>query len=77
MVEKQIAVAVLGAGQEAVVGSVQFRQPSFTEDISFGTIRSQDQDDVMIGCVHAVEIPKVDLDVLVEENVCLDLCSNT
>lgn len=73
VVEQQRAVAVLRAGQEAVVGSIQLRQPPFAEDIFFGAVRSQDQDDVVVGGVHAVEIPKVDVGVLVEENVCLDL----
>lgn len=74
MTERQRAVVLLGAAQEAVVGSIQRRQPPFTEEVSFGAVRSQDQDDVVVGCVHAVEISKVDVGVLVEEGVCLDLC---
>ena len=76
MAERQRAVLLHSAAQEAVVGPVQHRQPSFTEGVSFGAIRSQDQDDVVVRCVHAVEIPKVDVGVLVEEEVCLDLCRN-
>lgn len=74
MAERQRAVVLLSAAQEAVVGPVQRRQPPFTEDVSFGAIRSQNQDGVVVRRVHAVEIPKVDVGVLVEEEVCLDLC---
>lgn len=71
--ERQRAIFLLAAGQEKVAGSIQSRQSPFTEGISFGAIRSYDQDYVVVWCVHAVEIPKVDVGGLVEECICLDL----
>ena len=73
VVEGQRAVVLLRAGQEAVVGSVQKRQPSFAEGVSFGAVWRQDQDHGVVRRVHAVKIPEVEVGVLVEEPACLDL----
>lgn len=75
MVEHQptIVCFTLLAGQEAVVGDVQCGEPLFTEVIASGAFRCQDEDNIVVGRVHAVEVPKVQVGVWVEQGVCLDL----
>lgn len=73
MVKHQTAIFILLAGQEAVVSDVEGRKPLLAEVVARGTLRSQNKDDVVVGCVHAVEVSKVEIGVGVEERVCLDL----
>lgn len=65
------------AGEETVVGEVECREPFLAEIITSGTFRRQDQDDVMVGCIHAVEVSKVEVSVGVEEHISTDLIAVT
>lgn len=65
------------AGEETVVGEVECRKPLLAEIITAGTFWRQDQDDVMVGCVHAVEVSEVEVSVGVEEHVGTDLIAVT
>lgn len=75
MVKHQSAVAVfvLLAGEETVVGNVKRGKPLFAEVVAAGALRRQDQDDVVVGCIHAVEVSKVQVGVGVEEHISPDL----
>lgn len=73
VVEQQTGRVVLLAGQEAVVGDVERGEPLLAEVVPRGALRRQDQDDVVVGRVHAVEVSKVQVGVGVEERVGLDL----
>lgn len=76
MEEGQRAVSPLHAPQEVVVGWVKRRKSALAEGVSRGALGGQDQDHVVVGRVHAVEITKVDVGVLVEKEVCSDLRDN-
>lgn len=73
VVEHQAALLVLLAGQEAVVGHVEGRQPLLAEVIAAGALGRHHQDDVVVGRVHAVEVSEVDVAVGVEERLGLHL----
>lgn len=70
---KTASLFILLAGEETVVGDVERRQPLLTELVTAGAFRCQDQDDVVVGRVHAVEVAKVQVGVGVEECVSTDL----
>lgn len=71
--EAAVAPFFLLAGEEAVVADVERGKPLLAELVASGALRCQDQDDVVIGRVHAVEVSKVQVGVWVEERVGLDL----
>lgn len=75
MVEHQTAagVFILLASEESVVGDVERREPLLAEVVTSGALWRQDQDDVVVGCVHAVEVSKVQVGVGVEEHVSTNL----
>lgn len=57
------------AGKETVVGDVEQRKPLLTKVITPGAFWCQDQDNIVVGRVHAVEVSKVQVGVRVEERV--------
>lgn len=71
MVEHQAAVALLVplAGEEAVVGDVEGREPLLAEVVAAGALWRQHQDDIVVGRVHTVEVSKVKVSVGAEERV--------
>lgn len=73
VVEQQAALLVLLAGQEAVVGHVEGRQPLLAEVVAARALGRHHQDDVVVGRVHAVEVSEVDVGVGVEEGLGLHL----
>jgi len=75
VVKHQTAVAlfVLLAGEETVVGDVQRGKPLLAELVSRGALRRQHQDDVVVGRVHAVEVSEVKVAAGAEERDGLDL----
>lgn len=75
MVKHQTAVTlfILLAGEETVIGDVKRRKPLLAEVITAGALWCQDQDDIVVGCIHAVEVSKVQVGVGVEEHVSPDL----
>lgn len=54
-------------GQEWVRGQVQHREACATELIPLCTDRSQNQHHIVIGCVHAVKVCKIQADVWVQQ----------
>lgn len=79
MVKYQTAITlfILLTGEEAVVGEVEYRKPLLAEVITSGTLWCQDEYDVMVGCIHAVEVSKVEVSVGVEEQVGTNLIAVT
>ena len=75
MEQQAAALALLHplAGEERVVAHVEQREALLAEVVARGALRCQDQDNEVVGRVHAVEIPKVQVGVGVEERVGLDL----
>lgn len=73
VVKHQTSLLVLLAGQKTVVADVEGRQPLLAELIAPRALRRQDHNNVVVGCVHAVEVSKVQAGVWVEERVSLDL----
>lgn len=75
VVEHQTTVTlfILLASEETVVGDVESGEPLLTEVVTSRALRRQDQDDIVIGCIHAVEIPEVQVGLGVEESVSADL----
>lgn len=69
MLKDHVPVLSAQSHQEAVVGHVQLWKALAAVKVSFGAPWCQDQDDVMIGGVHAVEVPKVKACVWGEENL--------
>lgn len=79
MVKYQTAITlfILLTGKEAVVGEVKCRKPLLAEVITSGTLWCQDEYDVMVGCIHAVEVSKVEVSVGIEEHVGTNLIAVT
>lgn len=79
VVEQQTAITLFLplAGEETVVGQVECRKPFLAEVIASGTFWRQDQDHVMVGCIHAVEVSEVEVSVGVEERLSTDLVAVT
>lgn len=75
MVKHQTAITflILLAGEKTVVGNVKRRKPLFAEVIAAGALGCQDQDYIVVGCIHAVEVSKVQVGVGVEEHISPDL----
>lgn len=73
MVEHQAAVIILLAGEETVVGDIQRGEPLLTELVARRALRRQDQDNIVVGCIHAVEVAEVQAGFGVEERVSPDL----
>lgn len=61
------------AGQELVAGNVQEGQPVTTEAVPQGALGCQYQDGIVVGCVHTVEVRKVEVGAGVEEALGRDL----
>jgi hypothetical protein len=61
------------AGQELVAGNVQEGQPVTTEAVPQGAFGCQHQDGIVVGCVHTVEVRKVEVGAGVEEALGRDL----
>lgn len=55
------------AGQEFVILQVQLRQALLAEFVPQRADGGQDKNDVVVGRVHAVEVPKVQISVWVEK----------
>ena len=71
--EHRVAVLPLHARQEAVVCDIQQREPLLAELIPRGASWGQNQDHIVVGRVHAVEVPKVEVGVGVEQSLGLHL----
>lgn len=71
--EAAISFFFLLAGKEAVVADVERGKPLLAELIASGALWRQNQNHIVISCIHAVEISKVQVGVWVEERVGLDL----
>lgn len=55
------------AGQEFVILQVQLREALLTELVSRRAGGREDKDDIVVGRVHAVEVPKVQVSIWVEK----------
>ena len=69
VLELQPPVLAPAARQEAVVGQVQRGQPLLAEAVAGRAPGRQHQDDVVVGRVHAVEVPEVEAGVGVQQRL--------
>lgn len=69
VVERKAPLFILGTCQEPVVGEIQQGEPLLAEFVAYRATRCQHHDHVVVCRVHAVEICKVQVGVVVEESL--------
>ncbi len=67
VVEHQLAVFILGARHKVVVGEIQRWQALLAELVSRRALWCDHQNDIVIGCIHAVEVGEIQVCLGAEE----------